>query len=294
MTDFSETYDPSQYEGNTFDLLPIGIYSAQIIDAQVTVPQSQDGQNVKLVWSITEGEYENRQVWQNITFQHSSVRAQEIGRRELKDLCDACGITTGINSPEPFKFIRCKIRVVIEKDKDGVYDDRNRVKRIWPASYEPPGSRARPSKPQAAPPKPVAQPLKPAAAPKPATPKSPAASLMEGVRFTDYQPQTSPQTSSSPVVNDEVKAMLIALRTRSRMSPQEISEEMARIDVKLSTNTIESLLVAWNKYEIGVAGSSANGATPSQTPPQPSLQPSSQGLSQGSPHSDTPPWRDQS
>jgi hypothetical protein len=55
MTDFSEMFDPSQYQGTTYDLLPIGIYSAQIIEAEVTVPQSQDGQGVKVVWSITEG-----------------------------------------------------------------------------------------------------------------------------------------------------------------------------------------------------------------------------------------------
>src|SRR6516165_9290551 len=152
MPDFSETFDPSQYEGSTFDLLPIGIYSAQIIDAEVTVPQSNDGQGVKLVWSIiTEGEHEKRQVWQHITFAHSNAQAQDIGRRQLKDLCEACGITTGISNPDPFKFIPCKIRVGIKKDKDGIYDDKNVVTRVWPAGYQPPSaSGPRPPKPQAA------------------------------------------------------------------------------------------------------------------------------------------------
>jgi hypothetical protein len=118
MSDFY--FDPSQQEGSIYDLLPIGIYSAHIIDAEIAIPQSQDGQNVKLTWQITEGPYENRQVWQNIPFVHSSTQAQEIGRRQLKDLCVACGITTGISGPDVFKFILCKIRVGIKKDKDGV------------------------------------------------------------------------------------------------------------------------------------------------------------------------------
>ena len=37
---FSEMFDPSQYQGTTYDPLPIGIYSAQIIEAELTVPQS--------------------------------------------------------------------------------------------------------------------------------------------------------------------------------------------------------------------------------------------------------------
>jgi hypothetical protein len=195
---FSEMFNPSQYQGSTFDLLPIGIYSAQIIEAEVTVPQSQDGQGVKLVWSITEGEHEKRQVWRHITFAHSNTQAQDIGRRQLKDLCEACRITTSISGPEPFMHIPCKIRVGIKKDKDGVYDDRNVVTRVWPASYEPPASQ-RPVSPKPPSPKPQAAYASP---PKP-SPKSPTASIetaMEGVRFTDQwqPPQTSPNGGTPP------------------------------------------------------------------------------------------------
>src|SRR6516165_4966360 len=111
MPDFSEMFDFSQYEGSTYDLLPIGIYSAQIIEAEVTVPQSQDGQGVQVVWAITDGEYAGRRVWQHITITHSNLQAQDIGRRQLKDLCIACGITSGISNPKPFKYVPCKIRV---------------------------------------------------------------------------------------------------------------------------------------------------------------------------------------
>jgi hypothetical protein len=281
MTDFSEMFDPSQCEGSTFDLLPIGIYSAQIIDAEVTVPQSNDGQGVKLVWSIiTEGEHEKRQVWQHITFAHSNAQAQDIGRRQLKDLCEACGITTGISNPDPFKFIPCKIRVGVKKDKDGIYDDKNVVTRVWPASYQPPSpSGFRPPKPQAAWAQPSSAPGSRPQATKPAAPKSPPKSspassidkMMEGVRFADYQPPDPPQTPT-----DEVKEMIIALHTKSRLVPQEISKELSKIDVKISTSTIENLLVEWNKY----AGSRANGGTPPQT--------SSQASSQNSPQNSPP------
>jgi hypothetical protein len=136
-------FDPSQYEGSTYDLLPAGVYPAQVIEAGITVPQSQDGETLKFTWQVTEGECENRQVYQYIPFVHSSAKAQEIGRNQLKDMCVACDITTPISNPEQFKHIPCKIRVGVKKDKDGVYADKNVVTRVLPASYEPPASRAR-------------------------------------------------------------------------------------------------------------------------------------------------------
>jgi hypothetical protein len=289
MTDFFEMFDPSQQQGTVYDLLPIGIYSAQIIEAETMVPKSGDGQSVKLVWQIMEeGEYENRQVYQNISFVHSNTQTQEIGRCHLKDLYEACGITTRIPGPEPLKFIPCKIRIGIEKDKNGVYDDRNKVTRIWPASYAPSASRARISKPAQAtatsapkaPSNPRPNPL------KSSTARTSAVSV-EGLRFTDqWQPPNSPpasspassssqtsssQTSSSSVLDDEVKAMIKALHKRNRLSPQEISEMLAEIGKKVPVNKIEALLVIWGEYKGDVTahggGGSNGGGAPSQASP---------------------------
>jgi hypothetical protein len=305
MTDFSEMFEPSQYQGTVYDLLRIGIYLAQIIEAEITIPQSQDGQGVKIVWQIIQaGVYEKRLVYHNITFQHSNPQAQEIGRHQLKDLCAACGITTGISGPDPLKFIPCKIRVGIKKDKDGIYDDKNVVTRVWPASYEPPMPRRAMASPAARPSPSAARP--PAARPSAAPALSSVEKMMrEGVSFTDYHPtpiggtsspQTAPQAAanaanvapqtlaSSSTVDDEVRAMIIALHTKFRLDPQEISEELAKIGIKVPALVVKTLLVVWDKYDTGViaggviaAGSKANGGTSPQAPPQ---QTSSQAPSQ--------------
>jgi hypothetical protein len=130
-TALPEMFDPATQEGSKFDLLPIGVYKAQVTDASVSQPQSGDGWGVNLTWQITEGEYEGRYVWQRITFQHSSIQATNIGRRQFKDLCVATGIDEQVTDVAPFKFIPCQIRVGIEQDKTGLYDDKNRVSRIW-------------------------------------------------------------------------------------------------------------------------------------------------------------------
>src|SRR5262249_61454732 len=82
-------------------------------------------------WQITEGTYEGRYVFQRITFMHSSIEATTIGRRQFKDLCVATGVGEQVTDVTVFKYIPCQIRVGIEQDKTGLYDDKNRVSRIW-------------------------------------------------------------------------------------------------------------------------------------------------------------------
>ena len=94
-------------------------------------PKSGDGYYVAVTWKIDEGEYEGRQVWQRITYIHSSEQAQTIGRKQLKDLCNATGLgDEHVEDVEVFLFKRAKIKVGIERDKDGIYDDKNKVLRI--------------------------------------------------------------------------------------------------------------------------------------------------------------------
>src|SRR5215471_17477159 len=131
-TALPEAFDPETQEGSHFDVVPIGTYTAQVVDACVAQPKSGDGHYVGLTWQITEGEHEGRYVWQRITFLHSSTQAVEIGRRQFKDLCVATGVSEQVSDVEIFKFKTCRLKVGIQKDKQGVYPDQNRVSRILP------------------------------------------------------------------------------------------------------------------------------------------------------------------
>jgi hypothetical protein len=131
-TEFPETFDPTQEQGNVWDLLPPGEYVAQAIEATVAPPKSGNGYMLTLVWKILEGEYENRQIWQTVTFLHSNEVAQSIGRKTVKDLCDATGVESAVRDASLFLFKPVKIRIGIEKDKNGIYDDKNKITRILP------------------------------------------------------------------------------------------------------------------------------------------------------------------
>jgi hypothetical protein len=149
-TQLPEAFDPATQKGSEFDVLPIGTYRAQIVDASVAQTQKGDGYYIGLSWQITEGQYEGRYVFQNITFQNPSAQATAIGRAQFKDLCVAAGIDQEVTDVEVFKFIPCTLKVGIEKDKkQGIYPDKNRVSRILPyeaqikeAAKEPAGAPA--------------------------------------------------------------------------------------------------------------------------------------------------------
>ena len=46
-------------------------------------------------------------------YQHSNEQAQDIARRQIKDLCVALGITEQVTDPEVFLFKPVKVRVGI-------------------------------------------------------------------------------------------------------------------------------------------------------------------------------------
>ncbi len=131
-TEFPEEFHTDQEAGNSWELIPVGEYVAQVIEATVAPPKSGNGYMLTLVWKILEGQYENRQLWQTITFLHSSEVAQSIGRKAIKDLCDATGAEGAVKDASVFLFKPVRIRIGIEKDKDGIYEDKNKVSRIMP------------------------------------------------------------------------------------------------------------------------------------------------------------------
>jgi len=151
-TQFPEAFDPETQEGNSWELLPVDEYVAQIVEASIQQPNSGDGYHLALTWKIIKGDYEGRQVWQRITYLHSSEQAQTIGRKTLKDLCIALNVNERVDDAEIFLFKPARIRVGIERDKQGVYQDKNRISRILPleAKSEEPEQPEQPAKPVAA------------------------------------------------------------------------------------------------------------------------------------------------
>jgi uncharacterized protein DUF669 len=132
-THLDTAFEPEKEEGTPpRELLPEGKYYAEIVNAVVGPTKNGKGQAVNLTWTITEGEYEKRLVFQNILIQHESEEAQRFGRRKLKDICVCIGITDPITDLSVLLYKPVIIHVIIRHDKEGRYDDKNEVSRVSP------------------------------------------------------------------------------------------------------------------------------------------------------------------
>jgi hypothetical protein len=128
-----EAFDVPNEEGTPpMKLLPKGKYQAEITDASVGPTKNGRGQAVTLTWTVIEGEYEHRLLFQRILIRHESAEAQKFGRQRFKDVCVACGITDPVTDLSVLCFKPCTISVAIRQDKEGRYDDKNEVMRVAP------------------------------------------------------------------------------------------------------------------------------------------------------------------
>ena len=150
--DESFFFDPNKEEGSHFDLIPPGEYVAEIIEAEIKQPRSGDGHMLTLTWRISEGDYEGRQIWESLCFQHSKEQTQAIARRKLKDICVACAIEEQITDPEVFKFKPVRVRIGIQVDRSGAWEDSNKISRVRSLEDDP----KEPAPPQPAKPRPQA------------------------------------------------------------------------------------------------------------------------------------------
>jgi hypothetical protein len=132
-TVLDEAFDVPNEEGTPpRDLLPAGKYSAVISEAVVGPTKNRKGQAVRLTWTITEGDYENRLLFQNILIQHESADAQRFGKQKFKDVCMACGILHPITDLTVLLDKPCWVWVSVRRDKDGQYADKNEIARVTP------------------------------------------------------------------------------------------------------------------------------------------------------------------
>jgi Protein of unknown function (DUF669) len=132
-TTLNEAFDPATEEGTPArELLPPGKYKAEVVSAHIAGTKNGKGQMLNLQYSITEGEYEKRLVFDHVIVQHESVDAQRFGRQKVKDLCDATGITDAVTDVGVFLYKPVVITLGVERDKTGQYADKNKVTSVKP------------------------------------------------------------------------------------------------------------------------------------------------------------------
>jgi hypothetical protein len=129
-------------ENRSFGPLPAGVYLVEITNADVKDLKSGKGVGLNVEYTVIDGQYAKRKVWQNINIKHESSEAERIGQSQLSALCRAVGIPHLTDSDQLFQKM---LRIGVKVRKQEGYDPSNDV-----TGYEPSGSAPAPT-PAAAP-----------------------------------------------------------------------------------------------------------------------------------------------
>jgi hypothetical protein len=110
---------------DSFSPIPAGDYIAQVTDSSIKPTKSGSGMILNLTWTILDGQYTNRKVFDRINIQNQNPEAEKIGQRQLSAVCHATGVLK-LQDSNQLHGRPCKITVKIRKDEQ--YGDSNEVK----------------------------------------------------------------------------------------------------------------------------------------------------------------------
>ena len=93
MAFLGQTFNANELpQGNTYDPLPAGWYTATITAAELKPTKDGSGQYIKVRYDITGPTHQGRVVFGNLNIKNASARAEEIGRQQLGELMRAIGL----------------------------------------------------------------------------------------------------------------------------------------------------------------------------------------------------------
>lgn len=140
------TFDAAAVEpsaGFSTDTLPPGVYTLEIVDADVAPTKKGNGQLLKISFSVIDPEpYARRRVWENLCISHENPETERIAQAKLSALCRAVGVATLEDTDNLIGLIvRGRIKI---KPASGGYSESNEV-----VAYESAAAATRPAAPQA-------------------------------------------------------------------------------------------------------------------------------------------------
>ena len=128
-------FNANQVEGDVrdFTLIPKGKYPSVVIKTDLGRPNEKGTEQLQVTWEITDGPHKGRQVTNWITVAcPSSSEARDIGLRQLKNLCEACGMA-GFTDTDELCGRAHVIDVGERKDNRDATKVFNEVKRCYPS-----------------------------------------------------------------------------------------------------------------------------------------------------------------
>jgi len=108
-----------------FAPLPAGEYVAVITASEMKQNNAKTGHYLNLSLEITEGQYQNRKLWDLLNLDNPNPKAVEIAERTLRSIREATD-QLGATTSEEFHYKPMVIRVVVEEQPG--YSPKNAIK----------------------------------------------------------------------------------------------------------------------------------------------------------------------
>jgi hypothetical protein len=144
MASLNTTFDATGvFPTESLEVLPPGKYLAHIIESEMQVTKGGDGQFLKLVIEVLEGQYARRKVFDRLNLVNNNQQAVEIAQRQLSAICHAVG-QMQVTDSEQLHFKPLFVTLKVEPagpDKHGMHREaRNGIRGYSPAAAAPPSA----------------------------------------------------------------------------------------------------------------------------------------------------------
>ena len=116
--------DLSGTQPPTYDPIPAGTYTVDVVNAEIRDTQNGAGKYVNVEMQVQMPDGNQRTLYDVIVYEHTSDMAQQIGSARLRSLSDAAGLDATDFDTDDLAGKRVQARIGIQK-KD---PDRNEVK----------------------------------------------------------------------------------------------------------------------------------------------------------------------
>lgn len=109
-------FDANHVEPNAgYDAIPADKYVAMMTGSEMKPTKNGDGSYLELEFTILEGQYKDRKLWDRLCLNHSNPQTVKIARSNLSALCRAVGVLQPKDSADLHNLplvitVRCKKR----------------------------------------------------------------------------------------------------------------------------------------------------------------------------------------
>lgn len=129
-----EGYNANDYEPQSFDILPAGVYDVAIVASQKKPTAKGDGAYLELQLQVLNGQYQNRKLFDRLNIWNPNDKAQQIARGTMSAICRAVGVMTPNDSAE-LHDKPLKVKVAVRKSDQ--YGEQNDIKAYMPRHAAP-------------------------------------------------------------------------------------------------------------------------------------------------------------